>query len=56
MKITFETYEWDNTWVEKSNETSAKRVLYIGDSISCGTRTALNAISGGKIFLTALGE
>lgn len=50
MKITYENYEWDNNWIEKANETSAKRVLYIGDSISCGTRTELNKISGGEIL------
>ena len=55
MKITLETYEWDNTWIEKSNETNAKRVLYIGDSISCGTRTALNAILDGKILFDGFG-
>lgn len=55
MKVTFESYEWDNTWIEKSNETSAKRVLYIGDSISCGTRTALNAISDGEILFDGFG-
>lgn len=55
MKVTFETYEWDNTWIEKSNETSAKRVLYIGDSISCGTRTALNAISDSEILFDGFG-
>ena len=55
MKVTFETYEWDNTWIEKSNETSVKRVLYIGDSISCGTRTALNAISDGEILFDGFG-
>ena len=55
MKVTFETYEWDNTWIEKSNETSAKRVLYIGDSISCGTREALNAISDGEILFDGFG-
>lgn len=55
MKVTFESYEWDNTWIEKSNETSAKRVLYIGDSISCGTRTALNAIADGEILFDGFG-
>lgn len=55
MKITLETFEWDNTWIEKSNETNAKRVLYIGDSISCGTRTFLNSVSGGKILFDGYG-
>ncbi len=53
--ITFETYEWDNTWIEKSNEINAKRVLYIGDSISCKTREALNAISRGEILFDGFG-
>ena len=55
MKITLETFEWDNTWIEKSNETNAKRVLYIGDSISCGSRTFLNSVSGGKILFDGYG-
>ncbi len=55
MEYTLETYEWDNTWIEKSNETNAKRVLYIGDSISCGTRTFLNSVSGGKILFDGFG-
>ena len=33
-----ETYEWDNTWIDHADDTDAKRVLYIGDSISCGIR------------------
>lgn len=34
----YEKYEWDNTWIEHANGSDAKRVLYIGDSISCQIR------------------
>lgn len=34
----FETYEWDNVWIEHANGSLSERVAYIGDSISCGTR------------------
>lgn len=37
-KTVYETYEWDNTWIEHTENSDAKRVLYIGDSISCATR------------------
>lgn len=37
-KAKLETYEWDNTWIEQTNRSESKRVLYIGDSISCGVR------------------
>ena len=33
-----ETYEWDNVWIDHADNPDARRVLYIGDSISCGTR------------------
>lgn len=34
---TLETFEWDRTWIERANRHDAKRVLYIGDSISNAT-------------------
>jgi hypothetical protein len=37
-KTPLETYEWDDVWFEKTGNGSAKRVLYIGDSISVWTR------------------
>lgn len=46
----YETFEWDNTWINYPNDTEAKRVLYIGDSISCGTRDFATEQSGKKIF------
>lgn len=56
MKNKLETYEWDNTWIEKSEDTSLARCLYIGDSISCGTRTFLNGtVSKGEILFDGFG-
>lgn len=55
MNYTLETYEWDNTWIEKANDIDSKRVLYIGDSISCGTRTFANKISNGEILFDGFG-
>ena len=37
-KRSLETYEWDRTWIDHPYDTEAKRVLYVGDSISYGTR------------------
>ncbi len=37
-KNALETFEWDNVWLSHADEPERKRVLYIGDSISCGTR------------------
>lgn len=34
---TLETFEWDRTWIERANRRDARRVLYIGDSISNAT-------------------
>ena len=55
MSYTLETYEWDNTWIEQSNNITSKRVLYIGDSISCGTRTFANRLSKGEILIDGYG-
>ena len=41
-----ETFEWDQTWIEHTEDLSAPRVLYIGDSISIPTRAKLNGIFG----------
>lgn len=45
-----ETYEWDNPWWEHTENTTAPHVLYIGDSISAGTRPVLNTLAEGKIL------
>ena len=50
-----ETYEWDNVWIEHANGSDAKRVLYIGDSISCGTRMVATKQAGEKILFDGFG-
>lgn len=40
----YETYEWDRTWVHCANDFEKTRVLYIGDSISWGTREQICGI------------
>ena len=50
-----ETYEWDNVWWEHTENTTAKRVVYIGDSISCGTRGFGTKLSDNKILFDGFG-
>jgi hypothetical protein len=50
-----ETYEWDNVWWEQTNNLTAKRVLYIGDSISCGTRRFITSLSDSKFMCDGFG-
>ena len=50
-----ETYEWDNTWIEEANNADAARILYIGDSISCGVRRIATERSGKKIMFDGFG-
>ena len=45
-----ETYEWDDVWFEKTGNGIAKRVLYIGDSISCGVRKNITKLSFDSIL------
>ena len=40
--LALETFEWDNVWYEHTEDVVAKRFLYIGDSISVGTRGWIN--------------
>lgn len=54
-KSIYETYEWDNTWIEHANDTDKKRVFYIGDSISCGTRCIATAAAEQKILFDGFG-
>ena len=51
----YETYEWDNVWLEHADEPERKRVLYIGDSISCGTRLIATAQTEKKILFDGFG-
>lgn len=50
-----ETYEWDNIWWEKPGDISKKRVLIIGDSISCGYREFVNEIFGSEAYADGFG-
>ena len=50
-----ETYEWDNIWWEQTNNKSGKRIIYIGDSISCGTRRIATALSENKLLFDGFG-
>ena len=50
-----ETYEWDNVWWEQTENNTAKRILYIGDSISCGTRHSITKLSNSEILCDGFG-
>ena len=50
-----ETYEWDNVWWEHAPDRQHKRVLYIGDSISCGIRRFATEESGDEIYFDGFG-
>lgn len=45
-----EAYEWDNVWWERTDRADAPRVLYIGDSISCGILRHVNKLANGAIL------
>ncbi len=50
-----ETFEWDNVWWEHTENKTDKRVLYIGDSISCGTRRIATETSGNTVLFDGFG-
>ena len=50
-----ETYEWDSIWFEHADDFVKKRVLIIGDSISCGYRSFVNKRLGGKLYADGIG-
>lgn len=52
----YETYEWDNTWIEYANGSEAKRVLYIGDSISCQIRRLATKLTNESILFDGYGS
>ena len=51
----YETFEWDNLWISHANEPERKRVLYIGDSISCGTRNIATERTNDEILFDGFG-
>ena len=55
MSHQLETYEWDNVWWEQTENTEAKRVLYIGDSISCGIRHLATKLSENAMLFDGFG-
>ena len=55
MTNKLETFEWDNIWWEQTENKEAKRVLYIGDSISCGIRHLATKASGNTILFDGFG-
>ena len=50
-----ETYDWDSTWICHTEREEARRVLYIGDSISCALRTVLTPLSGEEMLFDGFG-
>lgn len=50
-----ENLEWDNTWWEQTGNETARRILYIGDSISCGTRRLITKLSDSEILCDGFG-
>ena len=54
-KSRYETYEWDNVWIDQANNTDSKRVLYIGDSISCGIRRIATELTKEEILFDGFG-
>lgn len=55
-KTVLEKYEWDNVWIENTDNHESKRVLYIGDSISCGTRRNATRLTKEKILFDGFGS
>lgn len=54
-KRIYETYEWDNTWLEYAYDENADRVLYIGDSISCQSRRLITEKAEGQFLFDGFG-
>lgn len=50
-----ETNEWDNVWWEQAPDNVRPRVLYIGDSISCGIRRFATQLSNEQILFDGFG-
>ncbi len=50
-----EEHEWDNLWIEETGNTSSKRIMYIGDSVSCSARHYATEISDGEFVFDGVG-
>ena len=49
-----ETYEWDDIWWDNAPDTSARRILIIGDSISRGYRRAASKLPDRDFFIDGI--
>lgn len=54
-KQKLETYEWDNIWIEQAPVFDKPRLMIIGDSISCGYRGKVTALTEGRILADGIG-
>lgn len=50
-----ETYEWDNVWWEQAADEKRPRILYVGDSISCGIRRYATMLSKEQLLFDGFG-
>lgn len=52
--VPHETYEWDRTWIEHTENTTLPRVFYIGDSISWGIRPEMQKQVSSEFLIDAV--
>ena len=50
-----EHYEWDNVWWDCADVIGVPRVMYIGDSISCGARKVATQVAEEKLLFDGFG-
>ena len=50
-----ERFEWDNVWFEQTGIADKKRILYVGDSISCGARRLATEVAEGEMLFSGFG-
>ena len=55
LSAVLESCEWDKTWIDRTADKETKRVLYIGDSISCATRTIASELSDYSLIFDGFG-
>ena len=55
MRPVYENIEWDNTWMEQTGNRESLRILYVGDSITVGTRGPANALGEGRVVFDNFG-
>ena len=52
--LALERYEWDRTWIERTENAESPRVMYLGDSISWGIRPEAQRSVGQEFLMDAL--